>query len=152
MKYFVILTLVFLSIANSSVHAQEMNLKKLKLILAKEAKIIKEQGNAIEYEMNGLSIYLITDENANRMRIMAGIIETEKLSKEDLDILMEANFDRALDAKYAISDKILWSVFVHPLKELHEKQVTDAIYQVYALVNNYGTTYTSTEMIFGGDN
>ena len=128
-----------------------MDFKKLKLVLAKEAVIVQESGNAVEYELNGLKIYLITDEEANRMRLMAGIVETEKLSKEDLDILMEANYDRALDAKYAISDKILWSVYVHPLRELHEKQVVDALYQVFALVKNYGTSYASTDMIFGGN-
>ena len=131
------------------IKAQDMDYKKLKLVLAKEAVIVQESGNAVEYELNGLKIYLITDENANRMRLMAGIVETAKLSKEDLDILMEANYDRALDAKYAISDNILWSVYAHPLRELHEKQVVDAMYQVFALVKNYGTTYASTDMIFG---
>ncbi len=133
-------------------NAQDMDFKKLKLVLAKEAVIVQEAGNAVEYELNGLKIYLITDESANRMRLMAGIDEAEKLTREDLDILMEANYDRALDAKYAISDKILWAVYVHPLRELHEKQIVDALYQVFALVKNYGTTYTSTDMIFGGGN
>ena len=129
-----------------------MDFKKLKLVLAKEAVIVQESGNAVEYELNGLKIYLITDENANRMRLMAGIVETGQLTKEDLDILMEANYDRALDAKYAISDNILWSVYVHPLHELREKQIVDALYQVFALVKNYGTTYASTDMIFGDGN
>ena len=132
--------------------AQDMDFKKLKLVLAKEAVVIQEVGNAVEYELNDLKIYLITDENANRMRLMAGVVESAKLSREDLDILMEANYDRALDAKYAISDNILWAVYVHPLRELHEKQIIDALYQVFALVKNYGTTYTSTDMIFGGEN
>lgn len=132
--------------------AQDMDFKQLKRVLAKEAVVVQESGNAIEYELNGLNIYLVTDPNANRMRLMAGVVETKNLTREDLDILMEANFDRALDAKYAISDNILWSVYVHPLKELNEKQVIDAFYQVFTLVKNYGTTYTSTEMIFGGDN
>jgi hypothetical protein len=149
MKYLLTATFILLYF---SVDAQEMDYRKLKLILAKEAEIVQETGNAVEYKLNGLNIYLITDENANRMRLMAGIIETDKLALEELSTLMEANFDRALDAKYAISDKILWAVYVHPLKELHEKQVTDALYQVYALVSNYGTTYTSTDMIFGGEN
>lgn len=145
-----LLVLYFLVIP-TILKAQDMDFKKLKLVLAKEAVIVQESGNAVEYELNGLKIYLITDEKANRMRLMAGIVETEKLSKEDLDILMEANYDRALDAKYAISDKILWSVYVHPLRELHEKQVVDALYQVFALVKNYGTSYASTDMIFGGN-
>ncbi len=132
-------------------NAQQMDLKQMKLVLAKEAVVVKESGNAVEYDFNDLTVYLIADPNANRMRLMAGVVETKDLTKEDLDILMEANFDRALDAKYAISDKVLWAVYAHPLKELQEKQVIDALYQVFSLVKNYGTTYTSTEMIFGGN-
>ena len=146
-----LLPLCFLFISMMSM-AQDMDFKKLKLILAKEAVIVQEVGNAVEYELNDLKIYLITDENANRMRLMAGVIESVKLSKEDLDILMEANYDRALDAKYAISDNILWAVYVHPLRELNDKQVIDALYQVFALVKNFGTTYASTDMIFGDEN
>jgi hypothetical protein len=37
-----------------------------------------------------------------------------------------------LDAKYAISDEILWAVFIHPLKELSDKQISSAIKQVYS--------------------
>ncbi len=131
--------------------AQQMDLKQMKLVLAKEAVVVQETGNAVEYDFNDLTVYLIADPNANRMRLMAGVAEAKDLTKEDLDILMEANFDRALDAKYAISNKILWAVYAHPLQELQEKQVIDALYQVYSLVKNYGTTYTSTEMIFGGN-
>ena len=82
----------------------------------------------------------------------AGVIEESKLKEEDLKTMMEANFDRALDAKYALSNGVLWSVYAHPLKELQKEQLIDAIYQVKNLVNNYGTSYTSTDFIFGGGN
>ena len=70
----------------------------------------------------------------------------------ELKKMMEANFDRALDAKYALSNGVLWSVYVHPLKELQKEQLIDALYQVKNLVNNYGTTYNSADFIFGADN
>ena len=63
---------------------------------------------------------------------------------------MEANFDRALDAKYAIANGVLWSVFAHPLKELTKEQTIDAFNQVRNLVYNYGSSYTSTDILFGG--
>ena len=134
-----------------STHGQDMTLDKLKLILAKEATIKKDNENMVIYEFKGSEVYLIADENANRMRIMTAVIEEEKLNKEDFKILMEANFDRALDAKYALTDGILWAVFVHPLEELHAIQAVDAFHQVRSLVLNYGTTYSSTNMIFGGE-
>jgi len=35
---------------------------------------------------------------------------------------MQANFDSALDARYAIAKGKLWSAFIHPLSELNEEQ------------------------------
>jgi hypothetical protein len=64
-------------------------------------------------------------------------------------ILLEANFDRALDPKYSIYKGFLWSTYTHPLAELTVEQVRDALKQVVVLADNYGTTYTSTDMIFG---
>ena len=65
--------------------------------------------------------------------------------------LMAANFDKALDAKYALYNNFLWSVFTHPLKELESKQIVDAFYQVKTLVENYGTSYTSSNLVFSGN-
>ncbi|MEM7549619.1 MAG: hypothetical protein AAF363_08090 [Bacteroidota bacterium] len=86
------------------------------------------------------------------MRIISPVAETNDMSKEQFEVLLEANFDRALDAKYSIYDNIVWSAFTHPLKELTEEQLVDALRQVVNLVNNFGTTFTSTDMVFGGDN
>ncbi len=131
--------------------SQQMDFKNLKLTIAKKAVIVKEDNNVIEYELDQIRIYLIADENANRMRLMAGVLEENKMSKDDLTKVLEANYDRALDAKYAIANDVLWSVFTHPLKELTPDQVVDALYQVRNLVRNYGTTYASTDMVFGGN-
>ena len=128
----------------SALMGQDMDYKKLKLTLAQRAIVVDEQSNMVEYDLDGVHIYLVTDESANRMRLMAGVVEQSK---------MQANFDKALDAKYALSRGVLWSVFAHPLKELDQEQVVDALYQVKNLVNNYGTTYTSTDFIFNtGEN
>jgi hypothetical protein len=90
----------------------------------------------------------ITDEKNNRMRIMSPIIEQKKLAYIDMLKLMEANFHTALDVKYAISDDLLWSVYIHPLKELSKEELLSAINQVYAAAITYGTTYNSTGLTF----
>ena len=64
---------------------------------------------------------------------------------------MVANFHSVLDVKYALSDEIIWSVFTHPLKELSEHQVEDAIKQVYAAALTFGGSYSSTDMVFPGN-
>ena len=130
---------------------QETTFDDLKLILAKEATIEKEEASVVQYSVDQLPIYLIVDEQANRMRLMAPVVEEKELAEQDLKILMEANFDRALDAKYAVSNGVLWSVYAHPLKELYKEQVIDAFNQVRNLVYNYGTSYTSTIIVFGSD-
>jgi len=132
--------------------AQETSFDDLKLILAREATIVNEEGSMVEYKVDELPLYLIVDENANRMRMMSPIVEEKDLKEKDLKVLMQSNFDRALDAKYAISNGVLWSVYAHPLKELYKDQVIDAFNQVRNLVYNFGTSYSSTTMIFGGGN
>ncbi len=145
-------TLPLLVALGFSANAQkEMTLERLKIGLAGEAKLIAEEGTVAEYELDSVRIYLITDVASNRMRLMAGIVEETDLTAKDFKILLEANYDRALDAKYALSDGVLWSVFVHSLKELTPEGLTSGLYQVRNLVYTYGTTYTSTNFVFGGD-
>mgnify|MGYP000279780697 CR=1 FL=1 len=62
-----------------------------------------------------------------------------------------ANFHSVLDVKYALSDEIIWSVYAHPLQELSELQVVDAIQQVYAAALTFGSSYSSTNLVFPGN-
>jgi len=134
----------------SSSFAQDMDNRKMSRILTKEAqKVEGELGNwQVVYGNRG--VYIITDSNANRMRIMTPVIELKDIKKKEYQTLLEANFDRALDAKYCIYEQYLMTVFTHPLKELTEEQFVDAMRQVVTLAYNYGTTYTSTDVVFGG--
>ncbi len=97
------------------------------------------------------TLYIITDELANRMRVMTPVIEEGHLEMEDYKLVMEANFDRALDAKYSLYQGYLWSSFTHPLQELTVEQFKDAMRQVATLADRYGSSYSSTDMVFGGD-
>lgn len=95
-------------------------------------------------------LFIITDESHNRMRIITPVINEKKLKKGDMKILLEANFHKALDAKYSLYNGYLWSVFTHPLEALTSDQFKDAMNQVVQLADTYGTSYTSTDLIFGG--
>ncbi|MEM1124681.1 MAG: hypothetical protein AAGJ18_29850, partial [Bacteroidota bacterium] len=57
----------------------------------------------------------------------------------------------ALDAKYALYSGFVVSLFTHPLQELTEDQFKDAVKQVAVAAQNFGTTYSSTDLIFGAD-
>jgi hypothetical protein len=84
------------------------------------------------------------------MRIMSPIADSNSLNDELIKACLVANFHTALDVKYAVSDGVLWSVFIHPLKELSEDQVKSAVSQVYNANNNFGTTFSSTSLTFPG--
>lgn len=101
-------------------------------------------------KVSGRDIFVVTDESHNRMRIMTPVTDDKGLDTEELHRLLSANFDRALDAKYAISNGTLWSVFTHPLAELTDEQFIGCVGQVVTLADNFGTSYSSSGLFFGG--
>ena len=81
---------------------------------------------------------------------MSPVVEDTELPAEQARTLLEANFDRALDARYAVSRGYVWSAFIHPLSALTEEEFVDGVRQVVTLAENYGTSYTSTDLVFQG--
>lgn len=130
---------------------QEMTTEKLVSIIQQEADTIDIQGNSARFVLNETMLICIYDSTANRMRIISPIVEREKLGEEELLNALVANFHSVLDVKYALSDEIVWSVYAHPLKELSEAQVVDAIQQVYAAALTFGGSYSSTDLVFPGN-
>ncbi len=100
-------------------------------------------------ERHGVPIYVLCDEAHNRVRIMSPVGELKSIDRDFLALLLRANFDRALDSRYALRGKELWSVFVHPLSTLVSDDLGLYVDQVISLVKNTGTTYASTDLVFG---
>ncbi|MEO9511787.1 MAG: hypothetical protein ABJN84_01230 [Flavobacteriaceae bacterium] len=148
MRYFVLCLVLLWSVG---IYSQKMSPSQLQQIITKEADTVSIKGNSIQFLFNESMLICVFDENANRMRIITPIVEREKIGEEELLNAMVANFHSALDVKYALSDEILWSVYTHPLKELSEAQVIDAIQQVYAAAITFGSSYSSTNMVFPGN-
>ncbi len=98
--------------------------------------------------LENVRIICLTDEHHNRMRFIAPIREIDGMNADELTRCLEANFHTALDIKYAISDGVLWSAFMHPLAELSEAQAHDALEQVYNGVLTYGNSYSSSNLSF----
>lgn len=131
--------------------AQEMNPKDLSRIISKISDTSITTGNTIRFAYKQRPLICVYDENANRMRIISPIVETKDLEEKHLLNALVANFHSALDIKYALSDEVMWAVFIHPLRELTEHQVTDAINQVYTASITFGSTYSSTNLVFPGN-
>lgn len=130
----------------------KMTNEKMEKIIYREAQDVKGQQGNWQFNLRERPMMILTDANANRMRIMTPILEETELEGDQLKIMLEANFDRALDAKYALFKGVVWSVYTHPLAELSVEQFKSAMGQVVTLADNFGTGYNSTDFLFGGEN
>lgn len=98
------------------------------------------------------NVTVITDEKADRMRILVPVTEVESLQDDELTRLMQSNFDSALDARYAIAKDIVWGAFIHPLSSLTDQEFLSGLGQTVNLSVTFGKTYSSGALIFrGGD-
>ncbi len=95
-------------------------------------------------------VTVIVDPRANRMRILVPIASADGLAEGELLRLLQANFDTALDARYAVANDRVWSTFIHPLAELSAEQLISGVAQTVTLAQTFGDTYTSGAMMFGG--
>lgn len=98
----------------------------------------------------GVMVYIVTDAGADRMRIIVPIAEAASLEKEHFQRLMQANFDTALDARYAIAQGNLWSAFIHPLGALTEKSFFSGLAQTITLARTFGTSFSSGALSYSG--
>ncbi|HFA51063.1 MAG TPA: hypothetical protein ENJ95_18785 [Bacteroidetes bacterium] len=147
MKYLIFIFTFYLSI---SLFSQDMTVAKMGAIFKKEAAEIEDQGGVWHMTYRGRLLLVVTDTDANRMRIFTPIMEAKDLLPGQKEKMLSANFDSALDAKYSVYQGFVMSVFTHPLKELYEPQLVDAMKQVAVLAETFGTSYQSTDMVFGG--
>ncbi len=118
--------------------------------------ILRIDENAIQdgaswyFNIIGLDAILVFDIDADRMRVLIPIEGTDDLSKDELLRLMQANFDSALDARYAIAQGQLWGAFIHPLSSLTAEDFLLGIGQTANVVASFGSSYSSGMFIFGG--
>lgn len=104
---------------------------------------------AWQFDVEGLRVACLTDSRFDRMRLIAPIAEASNLSEEQRDACLEANFHTALDARYAISEGVLYAAFLHPLDSLTEEDLHSALGQVVSLVLTFGDTYSGGTLVFG---
>lgn len=107
-------------------------------------------GRFAQFIIDGTELVFVSDPVHNRMRLMSRIGPAEALTAEQLMRIAQANFDTALDARYAVAQGQLWSVYIHPLAELTESQLIEAVGQVVNAASSFGTSYSSGLLSFGG--
>jgi len=102
------------------------------------------------FRVNTVPVTLVYDTNADRMRLLAPVTTLEEIEPEILIRLMQANFESALDARYAIAQGVIWSTYIHPLSSITSDQFGSGLGQTVNLVTTFGSSYTSGALVFGG--
>jgi hypothetical protein len=105
-------------------------------------------GGRWSFTIEEAAVMVLADRAADRMRIMTPVARVADFKDGEYQRLMEANYDRALDARYAIHGGVLWSAFIHPMSSVSHQQFDDGLEQVIRLSANFGTTYASSDMVF----
>lgn len=128
----------------------DMTLTRLDELIRRLDEAAVTNGQSWQFAIEDVTVIMVADPVANRMRLMVAIKPSVDLSQEELLRLSQANFDTALDARYAVGQNILWATFIHPLRELHDSQFIEAVGQTVNAARSYGTTYSSGLLTYGG--
>ncbi|MEM1194495.1 MAG: hypothetical protein AAGH57_00200 [Pseudomonadota bacterium] len=107
-------------------------------------------GNTWEFSLEERRILAVTDPIAGRMRLITPIAEADSLPEGGMIRLMQANFDTALDARYAVANGLVWGTFIHPLDSLTTRDFASGVLQTKSLADTFGTTFSSGALSYGG--
>ncbi len=137
----------------TTLHAQEaephMTFDRMARIVRALDPGAQVSGNGFALTIDDIPMLIVTDMRANRMRAMVPIRSVETMTGEEMKRVMQANFDSALDARYAVAQGRLWGIFIHSFKELERDQLISGMAQTVNVAKTYGSLYTSGAGQFG---
>jgi hypothetical protein len=107
-------------------------------------------GNSWQFTLKERVMLVVTDTTAGRMRIITPIALIADLPDGAMARLMQANFDTALDARYAVAQDLVWGAFLHPLDTLTQRDFASGILQTHSIGETFGTTFSSGAITYGG--
>ena len=137
--------------SKESAQTRGMNLSKMTAIIEDigESVEIAQNGSTIAFTYDNAQLIAVVSEPANRMRLISPVMPASEMTESQMAASLVSNYHLALDARYAVGDGVLYTVYIHPLNELTADQLRSAIRQVATLRNTFGTSYSSGEMTFG---
>ena len=139
-----------LSKTESQIYA--MNNSRLHELLMRVDPDLEGESGRWTVQFENMRAQIITDENANRMRVIVPIVKVEDVEEKELLRLMQANFDSVLDARYCVANGVIWSAFIHPFSILSDEELISGLAQAITAAATFGSTYSSGALIFrGGD-
>lgn len=147
-------TIAFLALLSAPVFAQEtpeppMSAERMvAIILDLDPEAVITPGG-IELTIEDIPVLVVMAPGADRMRAMVPIASVGDVTPDEMTRMMQANFDTALDARYAVARGRVWGVFIHPLSPLEREQFLSGLAQTVNLARTYGDTYSGGAQIFG---
>ena len=128
-----------------------MNNHTLGLLLQQRLPAIEGESGRWTVPIDDLTLYVLTDEMHDRIRIMIPVAEIEQRDRDLMRVLLLSNFDRTLMARYAINDGLVFSMFLHQLSLLTEAILDNALDSVITLAHNTGSSFASSNLLYGGN-
>jgi len=148
-RLIVCLAAVLLAALPAKAHQPMTPARMVEIVLALDPDA-EVAGTFIQLDVAEIPILIVFHPEADRMRAITPIRSVEGLASETIFRLMQANFDTALDARYAVANGKLWAAFIHPLSALDKRTLISGVGQVANLALSYGSTYSSGALGFGG--
>lgn len=127
-----------------------MDLDRLNTLILKINPEATREENMWQFQLAERVVYVVADPAADRMRVMSPIAQTGTLPPELYERMLQANFDAALDTRYAIAQNLVWSAFIHPLGSLTERELLSGTAQTVTAAINFGTSFSSGATVYGG--
>ena len=145
-------TIIILALLSSWIftEASAMTQDEMEKAVAGIVEVEEAKKGYVVFEHKNVKMALISDVNHDRMRIIAPITKYSELTLDQVKNMMKSNFHKALDARYAESNDVVYSAFIHPMSPLTEAELIKALDQVATLALTFGTSYTSGELSYGG--
>ncbi len=142
---------VFLMFATSAACAQDapMTVERMAEIVADLDPEASITPSGFELVLEDIPVLIVVAPGADRMRAMVPIASIEDVTPEEMLRMMQANFDTALDARYAVAQGRVWGTYIHPLAALEREQFLSGIAQTVNLARTYGTLYSGGANVFG---
>ena len=119
---------------------------RMELLFADQVEAIMGPPGAIQTRIDGINVYLISDSENDRMRLVTPISMVETVDPRINEILLRANFYSTLDARYAISDGVIYGTFLHPISSLSPELLSSALAQVLSLTKTFGSSFSGGEL------
>lgn len=129
-------------------YAGEYSDKRLIKYISSKAKVMKQNESSLVFFHKDVPMFSVWDMRYDRMRIFSYIKKTSELKSNEQENMLNANFHKSLDARYAISDGKVYAIYLHPLSSLDDAQLSSAMDQVANLAISFGQSYSSGKLVY----